>query len=78
MREHLKVYTDSHNIAKAEVPCSSMWDLVEYLSFQRTAVTYEYEATHFVVSFPRRDEASAQQILDDWARSQAEILEAAY
>jgi hypothetical protein len=77
MREHLKVYTDSHNVVRAEVPCTSMWDLVEYLSFQRTAVTYEYEATHFVVWFPRLDEASAQQILDDWVHSSAGVWEAA-
>jgi hypothetical protein len=76
MRECLKVYTDAQNIVRAEVPCSCMWDLVEYLSFQRTAVTYEYRATHFIVSFPHRDEASAQKILDQWAESRADVLHA--
>ncbi len=55
----------------AVVPSSCMWDLVEYLSFQRVQVTYDYRATHFTVCFPRTDLAGAQAILDEWSRNQS-------
>jgi hypothetical protein len=45
-----------------------MWDLVEYLSYQRVTVSYQYEESHFIVTFPRQDAPSAQRILDDWCR----------
>lgn len=53
----------------AIVPSSCMWDLVEYLSFQRVQVTYDYRATNFTVCFARTDLAGAQAILDEWSRS---------
>jgi hypothetical protein len=69
MRQRLVVTTDSAGIPQAEVPLTSMWDLVEYLSYQRVSVSYHYRATHFTVSFPRQDARSAQRILDEWATS---------
>jgi hypothetical protein len=44
-----------------------MWDLVEYLSCQRVAVTYLYEASHFTVLFTHVDQPTAQRILDGWS-----------
>jgi hypothetical protein len=75
MPQRLVVTADSSGIPKAEVPFSCMWDLVEYLSFQRVTVAYHYEATHFVVSFPRQDMASAQEVLDCWATSPSPELQ---
>ena len=46
-----------------------VWDLVEYLSWQRERVTYSHEDGEFVVRFPHRDPASAQQLLQRWAGS---------
>ncbi len=77
MRERLIVSTDSAGVPKAEVPFSCMWDLVEYLSIQRMAVSYHYQATHFEVTFPRVDKMTAQQILDHWATSQSQVLQTA-
>jgi hypothetical protein len=45
-----------------------MWDLVEYLSYQRVVVNYAYHASHFTVSFPRCDIDSAQKILNNWGK----------
>jgi hypothetical protein len=50
-----------------------MWDLVEYLSYQRVGVTYQYHATYFTVTFPRMDLESAQRILDEWVHAAAEL-----
>ena len=69
MPQRLTVSMDTAGIPKAEVPFSCMWDLVEYLSYQRITVTYRYEATHFVVTFPRQDAETAQQLLNSWAMS---------
>ena len=60
-----------------EVPQAVMWDLVEYLSFQRVAVSYEYRAGHFTVCFLRSDVATAQQLLDDWAKLGSTVLQEA-
>ena len=72
MRQRLEVITDANGTPQAQVPFSSMWDLVEYLGYQRIAVNYHYEATHFTVTFPRQELRSAQRILDEWAASEAE------
>ena len=77
MRPHLIVEMDSTGLPYAEVPGSSMWDLVEYLSYQRIAVTYQYHATHFTVTFLRQGTAAAQQVLDAWASAQAGVLQSA-
>jgi hypothetical protein len=69
MRQHLTITIDESGAPRAEVPGQCMWDLVEYLSYQRVTVTYKYEATHFTVIFPRQDAPSAQRLLDDWARA---------
>ena len=67
MRRHLQVALDEAGVPQAEVPFSCMWALVEYLSYQRVGVSYHYQATHFVVTFPRQPATDAQRILDEWA-----------
>jgi hypothetical protein len=52
-----------------------MWELVEYLSSQRSAVNFTYEAEYFTVTFLHLGAAAAQRLLDVWnpsacARSQ--------
>ena len=69
MRQKLIITTDPSGIPQADVPLNSMWDLVEYLSYQRVSVSYHYHSTHFTVSFPRRDASEAQRILDEWTTS---------
>lgn len=77
MRQQLTIAPDSIGLPSAQVPCSCMWDLVEYLSYQRVAVSYQYEASHFTVTFPRMDQETAQRILDAWTRIPSEELLAA-
>ena len=66
MRQALMVKPDATGLPSAEVPSPCMWDLVEYLSYQRVMVTYEYYPSHFTVTFLRTDMESAQDILDEW------------
>ena len=66
MRERLLVTTDAKGVPAARVACHRLWELVEFLSGQRAAVSYAYETTCFVVSFPRLDPAAAQRTLDEW------------
>ena len=61
----------------AEVPCPCMWDLVEYLSYQRVAVMYHYYSTHFTVTFERIRLESAQRLLDEWVHAEALELQTA-
>jgi hypothetical protein len=76
MREKLEVAVSEHTgLPYAIVPTKDMWDLVEYLSFQRMAVTYEYRADHFTVCFLKTDVATAQRLLDEWGRSPAQLME---
>ena len=75
MPQRLIVSTDPAGIPKAEVPFSCMWDLVEYLSYQRVTVAYHYQATHFVVTFPPKHLASTQQVLDSWHMSPSHELQ---
>jgi hypothetical protein len=77
MRQSLTVSSDTTGMPYAEVPCTSMWDLVEYLSYQRVAVTYQYRASHFIVAFPHQDVDAAQKILDDWVHAGAGLLQTA-
>lgn len=69
MRQRLVVSQDESGLPVARVPFFCMWDLVEYLSYQRVTVSYQYQASHFTVTFPRQDVASAQRILDDWSHA---------
>jgi hypothetical protein len=68
MRQHLVVTTNHQGLPCAEVPFKCMWDLVEYLSYQRAMVSYQYEATHFTVTFPRQELDAAQRVLDEWTK----------
>ncbi len=77
MRQRLIVTPDSHSMPSAQVPFDCMWDLVEYLSYQRVVATYQYEASHFTVTFPRMDMESSQRILDEWLHAGAEQLQPA-
>jgi hypothetical protein len=77
MRQRLLIATDETGIPQAQVPFSCMWDLVEYLSYQRIGVSYQYEATHFVVTFPRQLPPDAQRILDEWATSPSQLMQMA-
>ena len=75
MRTRLLATLNTDQTPRAEVPSASMWDLVEYLSFHRINVNYQYESTHFVVTFPRNDLVSAQSVLDDWVHSQSHVMQ---
>jgi hypothetical protein len=77
MRQRLTVTVDSTGLPCAQVPFPCMWDLVEYLSYQRVTVSYQYQASHFTVSFPRQDVESAQRLLDDWCNIHAMELQPA-
>jgi len=66
MRQSLVVVPDASGLPSAKVPFTCMWDLVEYLSYQRVVVAYQYQATHFTVTFPRSDVETAQNLLDEW------------
>ena len=76
MRQRLIVSPDSTGIPTATIPFTCMWDIVEYLSYQRVAASYQYEASHFTVAFPSLDLTAAQQLLDGWSR--AEFAELQY
>jgi len=68
MCERLAVkVTEESGIPYVQVPGKAMWELVEYLSCQRTMVHYSYQATGFMVQFLRIDQTAAQTMLDDWA-----------
>ena len=67
MRERLVVTEDSAGLPTAKVPFTCMWELVEYLSYQRIAVSYQYHASDFTVTFTRIDLPTAQQILSSWS-----------
>ena len=69
MPQRVRVTTDPSGVPQADVPLTAMWDLVEYLSYQRVCVWYRYRATHITVSFPRQDIQAAQHILDEWANA---------
>ena len=69
MRQPLIAILDATGLSCAAVPFPCMWDLVEYLSYQRVAVVYHYHASHFTVTLPRMDVASAQRILDEWVHA---------
>ena len=77
MRQRLIATPDDSGSPMTQVPSPCMWDLVEYLSFQRVAVSYQYEASHFTVKFPRMDLSMAQQILDGWSKLVSPILQSA-
>ena len=67
MRPQLPVSINPEGQPFAQVPFTYMWELVEHLSCQRVAVSYQYQASDFTVTFTRCDQPSAQQILNSWA-----------
>lgn len=71
MRRKLHILqSEPSGIPYAEVPLDVMWGLVEYLSWQRVLASYNFATTHFTVTFPHLDAASAQKLIDDWDASQ--------
>jgi hypothetical protein len=70
------VVSEASHIPYAQIPCDCMWDITEYLSFQRVAVVYDFKGTHFTVSFPKLRVARAQEILDQWATSSVDACHA--
>ena len=77
MRQRLFVTPDCLGCPSAQVPFPCMWDLVEYLSYQRVVVNYEYHASHFTVTFPRMGLESAQRIVDEWVHAGVNELQPA-
>lgn len=67
MRQRLSITLSHDGQPTVTVPFDCMWDLVEYLSYQRAAVSYTYEDSHFTVTFTRQDSESVQRLLDEWA-----------
>ena len=74
MRQRLIATPNSDGLPSAQVPFPCMWDLVEYLSYQRVATAYQYHASHFTVTFPRMDMETAQRILDEWVHAGVQEL----
>ncbi len=58
-------------VPEAKVSCENMWDLVEYLSFQRMHVKYDFKQNFFTVSFPNQSCQRSQEILNEWAARRA-------
>ena len=77
MRQRLFATSNHAGCPTAQVPFPCMWDLVEYLSYQRVVVNYEYHASYFTVTFPHMDGESAQRILDEWVHAGAGELQPA-
>jgi hypothetical protein len=77
MRQRLLAASDTMGFPCSQVPFPCMWDLVEYLSYQRVAVIYRYHASHFTVTFQRMDLESAQRLLDEWVHAESAELQTA-
>ena len=69
MKNEIHVELGPNGVPVAYVPPPLLWNLVEYLSYQRVSVTYRYEETHFAMVFPKSDLATAERLLSDWAHS---------
>ena len=55
------------------VPAAWLWDLVEYLSYDRVAVHYRNQGDVFVVCLEQSSVIAAQQIMDDWTHPSPEV-----
>ncbi len=67
MRYPLQILeSSSSGVPYTNVPLDAMWDLVEYLSWQRVAATYNFATTHFTVTFTHLDMAGAKRLVADW------------
>ena len=70
MKRNYQVTVDKQTgIPFAHVAHDDTWDLVEFLSYQRTVVFYTHYEDHLLVRFPRSNATSAQQLLDDWVKA---------
>jgi hypothetical protein len=67
MKRSYQVAVDTQSgIPVAEVAHGDTWELVEYLSYRRTAVFYSHCEDHLIVRFPHLNATSAQQLLNEW------------
>ena len=57
--------SDQTGLPFVEVSHEDMWELVEHLSNQRSAVNYTYQADYFTVSFFHLDAMAVQRLLED-------------
>ena len=71
MRQPLIAEPDDAGLPYVKVPLSCMWELVEYLSYQRVSVLYRHHTSHFTVTFQKMDMESAQCLLEEWVRAGA-------
>jgi hypothetical protein len=75
MNHSIHVELGPAGVPVAYVPASSLWDLVEFLSYQRVSVTYRFEETHFAVVFPKSDLATAERLLADWVHFGDKVMQ---
>ena len=75
--QRLRVVLDTEGRPNTSVPFELMWELIEYLSYQRAAVSYQYEASHFRVTFTRQDMDSSQALLDEWCHIKTPVYQPA-
>lgn len=61
--------SESSGLPEARIPNEHIWGLVEYLSFHRVRVSYNYDSERFLVCFHQSDLAAAQAMLDEWAKA---------
>ena len=72
MRPSLQVtISATAGVPCVQVPHDDMWELVEYISWQRVLAHYDYAETHFTVTFPHLDTAAAQRLIDEWNTAQS-------
>ena len=70
MLVQLKIVAEEETqLPRAEVPSEWLWSLVDYLSLQRIAVSYQYHAANFSVTFQRIGREAAQRIVDEWSNA---------
>ena len=66
MAANLQLQIDPDGHPFAVVPHENIWDLVEFLSFQRVHAQYDYSQSNFIVHFPTMDHAAAESMLHLW------------
>ncbi len=76
MKPHLTVHLDHAGHPYALVPDDWLWELVEYLSYQRLHVSYHFGGPHFAVTFQGQNPQQVQELLDHWAAEEHETCTA--
>jgi hypothetical protein len=62
--------SEQTGLAYVRVSHDDMWELVEHLSSQRSAVNYTHQADFFTVTFLHLGAAAAQRLLNDLSPSE--------